>query len=101
MEFIESAGENTVINLKGNLDYSTADVLMEELKTLTGTGVKRIDFYCSALEYLSSAGIRAMVFVKQKIDKDFEVEIFLHNVIQPVKEIFKLSGLEDYFKFVD
>jgi anti-anti-sigma factor len=101
MQFIESVGENTVINLKGKLDYATASILMEELKTLIGKGVKRIDFYCAELEYISSAGIRAMVFVKQKIDVNVEVDVCLHNASQPIKEVFSLSGLESYFEFVD
>jgi anti-anti-sigma factor len=74
---------------------------MEELKTLVGKGVKRIDFHCAELEYISSAGIRSMVFVKQKIDRNTEVDVYLHNVKAAVKEVFKLSGLESYFEFVD
>ena len=101
MQFIQSAGENTVINISGKLDFATAGVFMEELKTLVGKGVKRIDIHCSGLEYISSAGIRAMVFMKQKIDKNVDVEVYLHNAIQPVKEVFSLSGLDGYFEFVD
>jgi anti-anti-sigma factor len=101
MQFIQSVGETTVVNLGGKLDYATASILMEELKTLVGKGVKRIDFHCDGLEYISSAGIRSMVFVKQKIDKNVEVDVFLHNVIQPVKDVFTLSGLESYFDFID
>ena len=101
MQFIESVGENTVIKLSGKLDYATASVLMEELKTLIGQGVKRIDFHCAELEYISSAGIRAMVFTKQKIDKNVEVDVCLHKASQSVKEVFSLSGLEDYFEFVE
>lgn len=101
MDFIQSAGENTAVNLKGKLDYTTASVLMEELRTLAGKGVKRIDFYCAELEYISSAGIRAMVFAKQKIDKNVEVETYLHNARQSIKDVFTLSGLDGYFEFVD
>jgi anti-anti-sigma factor len=101
MKFIRSVGETTVIDLKDKLDYSTASDLMEELKTLVGKDVKRIDFHCAELEYISSAGIRSMVFVKQKIDKNVEVDVYLHNVRTAVKEVFALSGLESYFEFVD
>jgi len=100
MQFIQSAGEKTVINISGKLDFATAGTFMEELKTLVDKGVKRIDIHCANLEYISSAGIRAMVFLKQKIDKNVEVEVFLHNAIQPVKDVFSLSGLDGYFKFV-
>ena len=33
MQFIESVGENTIINISGKLDFTTAGVFMEELKT--------------------------------------------------------------------
>ena len=101
MQFIQSAGENTVINISGKLDFATAGVFMEELKTLAGKGVKQIDIHCLGLEYISSAGIRAMVFMKQKIDKNVDVDVRIHNAIQPVKEVFSMSGLDGYFEFVD
>ena len=101
MQFIESAGEKTVITLKGKLDYASASDLLDELKTLAGKGVKRIDFYCADLLYISSAGIRAMVFVKQKLDRGIDLDVFLHNASKPIKDVFTLSGLENYFEFVD
>jgi len=101
MQFIQSAGENTVIKISGKLDFATAGVFMEELRTLVGQGVKRIDIHCKDLEYISSAGIRAMVFLKQKIDKNVDVDVYMHNAIQPVKDVFAMSGLEGYFEFVD
>ena len=99
MQFIKSSGERTVIVLSGRLDHASAGPLMEELKTLEGTGVKRIDFECAELEYMSSAGIRAMVFVKQKIDRTAHVDVHLHDAPQQVKDVFVMSGLADYFEF--
>jgi anti-anti-sigma factor len=101
MKFIRSAGENTIIDLSGKLDFATAGVFMEELRTLVDQGVKRIDIHSKDLEYISSAGIRAMVFMKQKVDKNVEVEVYIHNAIQAVKDVFSMSGLGDYFEFVD
>lgn len=101
MDFIQSIGEITSINLVGRLDALTAGKLMEELKTLEGKGVKRIDFYCADLRYISSAGIRAMVFSKQKIDKSIQMDIALHNASDDVKKVFEMSGLANYFEFTD
>lgn len=101
MPFIDSVGENTKITLAGKLDYTTASELMDELKTLQGLGVKRIDVECVSLEYISSAGIRAMVFLKQRLDKDGHVEVGMHHAAPQVKDVFGLSGLGDYFEFWD
>ena len=100
MQFIRSIGETTVIVLKKRLDQSNAGALMEELRTLSGKGVKRMEFHCDELEYISSAGIRAMVFSKQKIDRGVDIEVSLHNTSKAVREVFALSGLDDYYEFV-
>jgi len=101
MRFIQKTGENTEISLSGKLDYATAGDFMEELRTLVDCGVKRVDIRCEDLEYISSAGIRAMVFMKQKIDKNVEVDVCIHNAAQSVKDVFVMSGLEGYFEFLD
>lgn len=101
MEFVRSAGDKAVITLKGKLDYATAGNLMDELRTLENTGVKRIDFECAALEFISSAGIRAMVYAKQKIDRTAQVDVYLHQASEEVQGVFEMSGLKDYFIFVE
>jgi anti-sigma B factor antagonist len=98
--FITDTGPTTTVTLAGRLDFATAGDLMAELKTLEGTGVTRIDFNCADLEYISSAGIRAMVYVKQKIDRTGQVAVYLHDAAPQVREVFALAGLEDYFEFV-
>jgi anti-anti-sigma factor len=101
MEFVRSAGEKAVITLKGKLDSATAGNLMDELRTLEGTGVKRIDFECADLEYISSAGIRAMVYSRQKIGRNAPVDVYLHQASKLVQDIFAATGLKDYFTFVE
>lgn len=101
MSYIDNAGENTRITLAGKLDYTVASGLMEELKTLQGLGVRSIDVECVTLEYISSAGIRAMLFLKQRLDKDEHVDVRMHHAQAQVKDVFVLSGLGDYFEFVD
>ena len=100
-QFIQSVGETTAITLKGRLDHSNAGALMEALKSLTGQGVKRLHFHCKELNYISSAGIRAMVFSKQKIDKTIDMEVQLHHAAPQIKDVFALSGLDSYYDFID
>jgi anti-anti-sigma factor len=101
MEFIKSAGEKAVITLKGKLDYATAGNLMDELRTLEGTGVRQIDFECADLEYISSAGIRAMLYSKQKIGRNAPVDVCLHQASKTIQDVFAATGLKDYFTFVE
>ncbi|ACZ31871.1 anti-sigma-factor antagonist [Xylanimonas cellulosilytica DSM 15894] len=99
MQFIQTVGETTHVVLAGKLDYATASVLMEELRTLEGQGVRRIEFDCTTLDYISSAGIRAMVYAKQKIARGVELDVVLREASANVQGVFAASGLADYFEF--
>lgn len=55
--------------LAGRLDTDTAPALERELsKVLAHTGIKRLVFDLSSLEYLSSAGIRCFVRARKAIE---------------------------------
>jgi len=55
------------IELAGRLDATNAGQLQEELKKLIGQSVGRLVFFAKELEYISSAGLRVIIFAKQKI----------------------------------
>ncbi|MDR3333315.1 MAG: STAS domain-containing protein [Treponema sp.] len=101
MEYVTKVGENAEVLLAGKLAFDKANVLMDELRSLENKGVKSIDFFCKDLEYISSAGIRAIIFAKQKIDRNVEMILRLHNVKPEVFEVFSMSGIEQYLEFID
>ncbi|NLD48457.1 MAG: STAS domain-containing protein [Clostridiaceae bacterium] len=93
-KFIVQIGETTKVNLSGKLDAIRAPLLMEELKSLIGQSVKRIVFYAQDLEYISSAGLRTIIFAKQKLGAD--TELYMIGAQDTVTDVIKMSGLDNF-----
>ncbi|MBN1913331.1 MAG: STAS domain-containing protein, partial [Candidatus Omnitrophica bacterium] len=65
--------DNAEIELCGRLDATNSPVLQEELKKLAGKNIKKLNFNAKDLEYISSAGLRVIIFAKQKLGVDTHV----------------------------
>lgn len=98
-KFIEQSGEITKVILSGKLDAVNAPVLMEELKSLIGQNVKKMVFYADDLEYISSAGLRTIIFAKQKLGTD--VEVYMIGAQESVSDVIKMSGLDNFLYLQD
>lgn len=98
-KFIEQSGETTKVKLSGKLDAVNAPVLMEELRSLAGQNVKNIVFYAESLEYISSAGLRTIIFAKQKLGKD--IEVYMIGAQEAVSDVIKMSGLDNFLYLQD
>lgn len=95
LEFSVVENENSVtISLAGSLDATNAGELLEELKKLIGKKIEKIEFSVAGLEYIASAGLRVIIFTKQKIGKD--ANIYLISPQDDVKEVIKMSGLDKF-----
>ena len=80
----------TVITLEGRLDTLTAPELME--------AVKEPDFIeliveLKHLEYISSAGLRALLVCKKTADQ-CGASFFVKNPSPPVFEVMRMSGFD-------
>ena len=99
MGFIIKEGKETRVTLAGKLDFSRAPLLMEELSLLKGKDISSILFDCKELSYISSAGIRTLIYAQQKIAPG--MTIIMENVCENVAETLDMSGLSDFIKFTD
>jgi len=97
MEFSVKEGRETRVELSGKLDFSRAPALMKELEKLKGKDVSSVVFECNGLTYISSAGIRAIIFARQKISPDMTV--VLENAAEDVVEVLDMCGLSDFIEF--
>lgn len=85
-------GTELIIDLTGRLDTTTAPALEAELKqSLTGVEKLVLDFV--ALEYLSSAGLRVILFAQKTMNK--QGSMVIRNVNETVSEIFEVTGFCD------
>ncbi|PKL44941.1 MAG: anti-anti-sigma factor [Candidatus Riflebacteria bacterium HGW-Riflebacteria-2] len=82
------------ITLSGSLDATNAGTFQEELKKLIGQDVKKIVFMAKDLTYIASAGLRVMIFAKQRIGAD--VQVYLVGAQEAVLDVVKMSGLDTF-----
>ena len=90
----EHNGEELIIKLAGRLDTSSALKLDKEVKSSL-EGVKSLVFDFSGVIYISSAGLRIMLYC-HKVMKTQEAMV-IRNTSEDVKEIFKVTGFADIF----
>lgn len=94
--YLMEIGEVSKIKLHGHIDASIAPALMEELKPLIAQKdkVKKLVFYADELEYIASAGIRAVVFAKQKLGG--KVQVYLIGASEAILDVFKMTGIDKF-----
>lgn len=90
-----SCGEGCAkVILSGRLDATSAPALQEELKKLIGQPVSKLVFFAKDLEYISSAGLRVIIFAKQKIGA--ESKVYFIGGQDAVVNVIKMSGLDNF-----
>lgn len=85
-------GNELVLSLSGRLDSVTAPLLEDELKTAL-CGVEKLTFDLAALSYISSAGLRVLLFTQKSMPSAATVRLI--NVCPAVKEVLDITGFSD------
>lgn len=90
---IEHRIENEILvfAIKGRLDAATASTADETIKQTMTENTKRLLFDLSALEYLSSGGLRVILGAAKEIRRR-EGKVALSALTPYVYEIFEVSG---------
>lgn len=89
----ESNGSALTIKVEGRLDTITAPKLEAELKSSI-SGVTKLTFDFSNLEYISSAGLRVLLSAQKVMKK--QGSMVVRNVNSTVMEIFEVTGFSDF-----
>jgi anti-anti-sigma factor len=87
------------VELCGRLDANNAEGLQGELKKFTGQKVAKLVFMAKDLEYISSAGLRVIIFAKQKVGVD--AHLFLVAAPEAILNVIKMSGLDNFMTILD
>ena len=78
------------INLHGELDGMVADQFREAVSAAAGQNPRRLVLDMTDLAYMSSAGLRVLVFARQKMGG--EVDIFVVGANEGVTETIEMTG---------
>ncbi len=85
-------GTELTITIIGRLDTTTAPQLEAEFKQSIN-GVEKLALDFTALEYLSSAGLRVLLSAQKVMNK--QGEMIIKNVNETINEIFEVTGFID------
>jgi anti-anti-sigma factor len=79
------------ITLSGELDSASAPLFQAELEKAAALKARRIVLMVAALEFMSSAGIRMLVFAKQKMGR--AVDVYVIAPQEPILDTLRRTGL--------
>ena len=85
-------GTELTVTITGRLDTTTAPQLEAEFKQSIN-GVEKLVLDFTALEYLSSAGLRVLLAAQKVMNK--QGEMVVRNINETISEIFDVTGFSD------
>jgi anti-anti-sigma factor len=91
---IDYSGNILKITITGRLDAGNSSALSNKLSEYKGKTINDMVFYVKNLEYISSAGIRVIVFAKQKIGENSK--IYLIGANETVLDVINMTGLANF-----
>jgi len=87
------------IAMDGDLDAQTAPIFQEQAQRAAEQHPQRLVLDMTRLGYMSSAGLRQLVYAQQKLDDD--VQIVLLGANPHIEQTIRLVGLEQSVTFAD
>ncbi len=93
---IKRNAEETIIELAGRLDTTTAPALDKTINNDV-EGAKNLVLNFKSLEYISSAGLRVLLSAQKKMQKIGSMKVI--NVCEEVMEVFEMTGFADILTF--
>jgi anti-sigma B factor antagonist len=84
-------GTTKVVSIEGKLNTNTSPDAEDYLMELIDNGVMKIVLNLEVVDYISSTGLRVMLFIGKKLNGKGG-ELRLSNLNDTVQEIFDISG---------
>ena len=78
------------ITLSGELNAATAPTFKQEVENAAATDIQKLVLIMKDLEYMSSAGLKILIFAKQKMGT--QVDIYLISPQEMVLDTIKKTG---------
>jgi anti-sigma B factor antagonist len=90
-----------MITVKGRVDSATAPQLTQALEAANDGGKYKLVVNMKDLEYMSSAGFRALLAAQRNCKRYNRGEVVLANVPDRIREALELAGFTELFKTFD
>jgi anti-sigma B factor antagonist len=90
-----------MIKIKGRVDSATAPQLAQALEKAAEGGKYKLVVDMTELEYMSSAGFRALLAAQRNSRKYNRGEVVLASVPARIREALELAGFTELFKTFD
>jgi len=90
-----------LITINGRVDSATAPQVAQALENANENGKYKLVVDMSGLEYMSSAGFRALLAAQRNCKKYNRGEVVLSNVPDRIREALELAGFTELFKTFD
>src|SRR3989304_2125226 len=90
-----------MIKVKGRVDSATAPQLAQALEAANDGGKYKLVVDMSELEYMSSAGFRALLAAQRNCRRYNRGEVVLASVPPRIQEALELAGFTELFKNYD
>lgn len=85
----EVQGDVAKVTLAGDLDGSSAQIFKEEIEKLPMDGLKRLVLLMQDLDYMASAGLRVLIFAKQKLT---HIDLYVVGAQEMVLDTIEKTG---------
>ncbi|MFO1418407.1 MAG: STAS domain-containing protein [Methylotetracoccus sp.] len=92
-------GQTLVVTLSGRVDAPASKQLEEQAQHWVEAGQHRLVLDCSAINYISSAGLRVFLLIAKKIAAA-QGSLKLCGLNGAVREVFDISGFSKLFTIV-
>ena len=86
------------VELKGRLDATVAPNLFKEMEKLQGREIEQIIIRVKELDYIASAGLRGIIFSKQKLGQN--AEVIMDGANEMVRSVIELTGCENFVTLI-
>jgi anti-sigma B factor antagonist len=90
-----------LVKVSGRIDSLTAPKLTDEINKLMQNGHFKIVVDLSESQFLSSAGLRALISTQKNCKRYNRGEVIIASAPESILSVFELAGFTTIFKFFD
>lgn len=93
---IQNNAENVNVIMNGNLDTMAAEQIEPQIKELETLAAKPLTIDCTALDYISSSGLRLLLRLRKAASAAGN-KVTLHTVNDNIMEVLKVTHFDKMF----